>query len=341
MALLRPKCSRGATNHKPIGLMKKGNTKRHTEWLGYLNTLDWGPGHRDESGYNAFLRAASFKIPCDQAAQLVTERITANGGTYESSKIQNQARRAYQFVQGGRTEAFQIKEIKKPGFCLEKLKALATKVAGVDEQWLKSKSPINPSTVSTAQFLNALYNPGEQILVFNEFASQGQYIHQAGSTEEIVVEGSPDGAWFLINPIDGQYHPNPRQENKQSRRSEESIVSWRYLVLESDVASAQKWMAALVQVPLRIAALYSSGGKSLHALIRVDAANKDEWNLEKTRISKVMVPLGADPGALRPVQLSRLPGVMRGERMQELLYINPQPKAEPIYKSNQANERAE
>jgi hypothetical protein len=48
-------------------------------------------------------------------------------------------------------------------------------------------------------------------------------------------------------------------------------------------------------------------------------------------IKPVLVTLGADPGALTAVRLSRLPQAMRGERCQRLLYLNPLPTAVPIW----------
>jgi len=42
------------------------------------------------------------------------------------------------------------------------------------------------------------------------------------------------------------------------------------------------------------------------------------------------VTLGADPGALSAVRLTRLPQAMRGQRLQRLLYLNPDPDGRPI-----------
>ena len=44
----------------------------------------------------------------------------------------------------------------------------------------------------------------------------------------------------------------------------------------------------------------------------------------------VLVTLGADPGALSAVRLTRLPQARRGDRVQRLLYLNPAPDATPI-----------
>ncbi len=88
----------------------------------------------------------------------------------------------------------------------------------------------------------------------------------------------PEGVWFLPQPVDGEYHPNPRLDGRLSRRSEESVTAWRYAVLESDKADADDWLRCLVQMPLRIASIRESGGRSIHALMRVDAPRKTDWD---------------------------------------------------------------
>ena len=88
--------------------------------------------------------------------------------------------------------------------------------------------------------------------------------------------GSREGVWFLINPVDGEAHPN--DNGHESTRSAANMTSWRYLLIESDHAEPCDWLAALVQMPLPISAIYTSGGRSIHALVRVDAESKAHWD---------------------------------------------------------------
>ena len=301
------------------------------QFTAYIQSLNWGPGQRDVSAWNAFLRAGSLGVEPDTAAEAVATCIRVNGGTFDSAKLKSQLRRAYDYVgiNGGSTVI--LPKPPKYEFAAEKLKAIASKVEGINSKWLEDHSPIPPSSVSSSQFLECLYQPGEKIVVFTEFESQGQHVYEVGGDPKIALpDGGPDGVWFLTNPVDGQYHPNPRQENKQSRRSEESVTSWSYLVLENDTADADDWLACLVQLPLRIVAIYTSGGKSIHALVRVDAESKSHWDEIKNEIKPVVVTLGADPNALTAVRLSRLPGTMRGENQQKLLYLDPDADGTPI-----------
>ena len=83
-----------------------------------------------------------------------------------------------------------------------------------------------------------------------------------------------------------------------------------------------------MQLPLPIVSITSSGGKSLHALVRVAANSKANWD----QIIGAIKPRLIDPGALTAVRLTRLPNCYRGERFQELLYLDPTPTDEPIWR---------
>jgi hypothetical protein len=140
-----------------------------------------------------------------------------------------------------------------------------------------------------------------------------------------------NGVWFLPQPVSGGFFPNPRSDGNLSRRSEEAVSAFRYAVLESDEADADDWLRCLVQMPLRISCICESGRRSIHALVRLDAASKADWDRLMAPIKPVLVTLGADRGALSAVRLSRLPQAMRGEHCQRLLYLNPQPTGQPIF----------
>ena len=191
--------------------------------------------------------------------------------------------------------------------------------AAVDLPWLANRSEVDPAGVEASEFLSRLYNAeaGERVIVFSEYKSQGQALWP---TERIPTSGK-DGIWFLAQPVDGKLRPNPRL-GKMSRRSEESVLAWRWMVLESDEAPVRLWLGALARVVPRIAAITTSGGRSVHALVRVDAATKREWDEIKREVLG-LVSAGADQGALSAVRLTRLPGCWRGEKEQKLLYFAP------------------
>jgi len=224
----------------------------------------------------------------------------------------------------------------KPKFQKDVLKRVAKVGSAITDavSFLAQVSPISVASLDSADVLRHLYphGTGEKVLVFNDMKSQGQLLWEADSNpmQEHLPTGA-DGVWFLPQPVCGEYYPNPRLGGKMSRRSEEAVTAWRYAVLESDEADADDWLRCLVQMPLPIASICESGGRSVHALVRVDAASKADWDYLMGKIKPVLITLGADPGTLTAIRLSRLPQAMRGERRQGLLYLNPQPSAKPIY----------
>src|SRR5262249_16808007 len=150
-------------------------------------------------------------------------------------------------------------------------------------RWIKRRSPVPPVLVTPAEYLSAVFRFGDQILVFSDWQSQGETIYQHRSLKvdrkalSSFERGHQAGVWFLANPIDGQYHYNPRQQGI-SRRSEESITSFRHVMLESDCLPVDQWLRILVQIRIPICSIVSSGEKSLHALGRIEAKSKADWD---------------------------------------------------------------
>jgi len=242
----------------------------------------------------------------------------------------------------------------EPEFDPGKLNAIAGRLSGVNESWFarRSKLPVDAQTPGT--FLQQLYAPGEHVIIFDEFISQGQDVwHHSGEhippyDPQRFRTGKPRGVWFLCNPVTGQFVPDGNLKGDGTphltRRSWRTITSWRYLVLESDQADPLQWLSAVAQLPLRIVAIYTSGGKSIHVLVRLDASSKQDWDAQAAQIKPIVIPLGADPGAISGVRLTRLPCCERlgtddrdgafvpysEPRLQKLLYLNPTLDSTPI-----------
>jgi hypothetical protein len=217
----------------------------------------------------------------------------------------------------------------KIGYDPEKLATLARQWRDVvNLPWLANRSAHDPALVTSADFLRILYPAGEKILTFDVFKSQGQALWPS----EQPPAAGPDGVWFLPQPVDGETYPNPRT-GKPSRRSEESVREFRYLVLESDQADARDWLGFIVRLPLRIEAIYTSAGRSIHALVRVNCRTKGEFDAYKAKLLPTLNLLrlgGVDDAVFSSVRLTRLPGAYRDGKLQKLLYLRPGAPARPI-----------
>ncbi len=214
-------------------------------------------------------------------------------------------------------------------FDAAKLSAMAAKWRDiVNVEWLSNRSAFDVCEIGPRRFLETLYQPGEQVLLFTVFESQGQAFWPK---DEVPVAGE-NGVWYLAQPVNGESLPNPRT-GKMSRRSMESVTAFRYLVLESDLADARDWLGLLVQLDLRIEAIYTSGGKSIHAIVRVDCSTHRAWEDYVRGLMPVLNLLGiagVDPKALTSVRLTRLPGCLRAGKLQKLLYLRPRAEVRPI-----------
>lgn len=218
----------------------------------------------------------------------------------------------------------------------------------VDLVWLANRSSHDPAEVSSSDYLDLIYRSDEKVLCFTEVNKEGNPWTQGEAVWPVDAPPASGkcGVWYLAQPVDGEYHPNPRS-GKTSRRSEEAVTRWPFLVLESDDAPLREWLGALVRLPLRIVAIYSSGGRSVHALVRIDALTKGHWDdLVKRQMEvglRFLVLNGADKGVFSAVRLTRLPGAWREGKMrdgkyvrlprpelQKLLYVHPDPPARPL-----------
>lgn len=236
-----------------------------------------------------------------------------------------------------------------PVFSPEKLERFARRIPPVTPEFLLVISPKSVHNRTPASFLHEITQPGERILVFTEYRSQGQFLwqHQPPPFNACELDrfqrGAREGVWFLNNPVTGEDAPN--DSGKPSRRSWKNVTNWRYLLIESDEADPDHWLAALAQLPLPITSLTTSGGKSIHALIRINADSKEEWDDIVGRMKSTLITLGGDKKAMSAVRLTRLPlcervGATDNEgrwaaydapRMQQLLYLNPDPMNVPLY----------
>lgn len=225
---------------------------------------------------------------------------------------------------------------KKVEFELERLQQIAAPWRNVvTGPWLANRSTVDPATVSAARFLELLYPASEKILVFENEYSQGEALWPA---DPVPTDGKC-GIWYLPQPVCGEYRPNPEGRPKAegedpppSRRTWRCVDAFRYFVLESDSAPMRDWLGWIVQVPLRIEALYTSGSRSIHALIRVDARTKEEWDEIKRRMMPFLVAslmCGADRGTWSAVRLSRLPGCLRRGKMIQVKDENGKPMTNP------------
>ena len=120
------------------------------------------------------------------------------------------------------------------------------------------------------------------------------------------------GAWICFNPMDG------------GGRRNENVTDFRYALVECDNMELGKQQAIIRQLELPCAALVYSGGKSVHAIVRVDAPDYAEYRRRVDYLYAACQKNGLtiDQQNRNPSRLSRMPGILRGDKRQTLLETN-------------------
>lgn len=121
------------------------------------------------------------------------------------------------------------------------------------------------------------------------------------------------GVWVRFNPMDGEGH------------GDRNVTDFRYALVESDDIPIEKQRGMLEAMNLPIAALVSSGNKSIHAIVHIDAGTDyDEYRRRVNTLYEWVESKGfrLDRQNKNPSRLSRLPGVVRGRNRQRLLATN-------------------
>ena len=153
-------------------------------------------------------------------------------------------------------------------------------------------------------------------------ANKGIYTKKVGdvvnqlktSTIEEVI-GSYDhkgGAWIRFNPLDGNGVNN------------ENVTDFRYALVESDNMDLEAQNGLIRQLNLPVAVLLYSGGKSVHAIVRIEADDKKEYQERVNYLYDICKKNGMviDTQNRNPSRLSRMPGCERGDKKQYIIDTN-------------------
>jgi RecA-family ATPase len=120
---------------------------------------------------------------------------------------------------------------------------------------------------------------------------------------------SESGAWIRINPF----------AKDDFSGTDGSVSAYRHVLVEFDKKPKDEQVAIFQQSNLPISLLVDSGGKSVHAWVKVDATSKEQWEERRNAVYEYLADHEPDPQNKNPSRWSRLGGVMRGEREQKIV----------------------
>ncbi len=205
----------------------------------------------------------------------------------------------------------------------------------VDTNWIEGKEITEPASWNPKNelttYLETLFDSTENVgYVTRSFEKDGKHMPSKGvwdrTAGQLIQElnkcsdmldvigdyNQEAGAWIRFNPLDGNGIKN------------ENVTEFRYALVESDSMEIEKQNAVIRELELPVACLVHSGGKSLHAVVRVDAADYHEYRKRVDYLYNICNKNGLkiDTQNRNPSRLSRMPGIIRNGRKQFLVDTN-------------------
>ena len=211
----------------------------------------------------------------------------------------------------------------------------------VNKGWLETEDFREPSdkdwkpVEDIRRYLSVLFSPEESVgYVIDAYQDKekekwhpnrsGNYDRTAGtllealgsakSVKDVFFDYNEEaGVWIRFNPLDGQGVKN------------NNVTEYKYALVESDDMSLGAQIANIKELRLPVAALVYSGGKSVHAIVKIDAGT--DYNEYRKRVDFLYSiceknGLSIDKQNKNPSRLSRAPGFMRNGHKQFLIDTN-------------------
>ena len=205
-----------------------------------------------------------------------------------------------------------------------------------DTGWLEGRELREPEkwdpVGELTKYLEVLFQSTENVgYVTQSWERDGRYMPSKGSYDRtageliqqlnrcggdigaVLGDYNPEvGAWIRFNPLDGKGVKN------------ENVTDFRYALVESDNMELEKQNALVRELELPIACLVYSGGKSVHAIVKIEAATYEEYRKRVDYLYSVLKKNGmeVDTQNKNPSRLSRMPGVTRKGHKQFLMDTN-------------------
>jgi len=235
---------------------------------------------------------------------------------------------------GGRYKPGSLPSKPRPAVKSGFLDKLFERGKGFSESDFRNASPTRPHNTpehNAVLLLETLFEPDDFLFLGNCWDTAVQPVEEW--VTRIKRNGISDLPHIIPNPLTGRKHPT--KSGSLSFRCDAAVKDYRYFMVEFDNLTKAEQLAFWAALPLPVAALIDSGGKSIHGWIKVDGVSTpDGWNkkIKVEMYERRLEPLGVDSACKNAARLSRLPGHFRGEngRYQQLIYLNPNPDLTPI-----------
>lgn len=207
----------------------------------------------------------------------------------------------------------------------------------IDKSWISREDFREPSSWDPAEevitYLSTLFKRDEYVgyvMTSKEVgedekkkwipSNAGVYTQKAGDLIDLLREtrdiskamgdyNPKSGAWIRFNPLDG------------NGVTDKNVTDYRYALVECDNMDLGMQVSMLKELQIPIAVLMYSGGKSIHAIVKINARNKNEYKKRVDHLYEICKKNGfvIDTQNKNESRLSRLPGVMRNGHKQFII----------------------
>jgi len=207
------------------------------------------------------------------------------------------------------------------------LNAISVRGAAFTEAdlWEASRIRIDwPPEDDAIELLRRLYHPEDRLFAGARYEAGAEHVLRVSEWIRRFEHGCAIPEHIVPNPLTGE--PRLTKGGKPSFRADSCVEQFRFAVVEFDEMPREQQLLFWAGVPLPVVALLDSGGKSIHAWIKIDAANVGEWTQRvEGKLFDILTAVGADGACKNEARLSRMPGHFRAEKKhrQRVLYLNP------------------
>lgn len=206
----------------------------------------------------------------------------------------------------------------------------------VDKDWIEGKEVREPRTWKPAneiiRYIETLFDSTDFVgYVTKTWEKDGKYMPTKGVYNQtagelisklskcdddigaVIGDYNPEaGAWIRFNPLDSKGVNNI------------NVTEFKYALVESDKMEIEKQNAIIRELELPVACLVHSGKKSIHAIVKIDAADYYEYKKRVDFLYMICKKNGleVDTQNKNPSRLSRMPGIIRNGHKQFLIDTN-------------------
>ncbi len=141
------------------------------------------------------------------------------------------------------------------------------------------------------------------------FRTAAWFIDQIESGDNPFTSPSAGGRWIRINPY----------KQGATTGADQNVAAYRHVLIEFDDLPEADQLHILRASNLPLTAIISSGGRSYHGWVRVDAPDRHTWEARRDAVYQYLEDAHPCPANKNPGRFSRLPGCERGAAVQRLI----------------------